>query len=375
MNVFIYTRAMVPERVQKVGEAVDLERLLMNADYVSNSVPLTSKTCGMIGKIYKNPRAGEVQMSRRDKLKGIVVSLPTPTKGNYEIDVPTLKDHVRWLVDQGLVEGKAVLMAAGGLGGGYFLTREEHEVVMKVLVDAANGKVPTMTGVFESCSKEAVIRAKMAEDIGIDFLQVNPPHYMAPADDETYTHYKMISDGANVGIMVYNTPWAAVNYEIRPPLMERLVELDNVVGVKWTSFDAVNFITMIKQFSDQLNFIINSVLISLSFQLGSKGYISLLGNIAPKAELYLHDILLKKDYATFDREFKRLHAWREVMGSAEALSYQGVGEASITNAIFEAIGKPVGPPMPPQRRVSPEAVRKVKEILEKNRVLETVPVK
>jgi len=305
-------------------------------------------------------------MKKREKLRGVVVSLPTPTKENYEIDYERFKEHVSWLIDQGLLEGKAVLMGAGGLGEGYFLTREEHERIMKSLVDASNGKVPTMTGIFDICTKEAVRRAKMAEDVGIDFLQVNPPHYLAPADEEVYTHYKMINDSADVGIMVYNTPWCAMRYEIRPQLMERLLNLENIAGVKWASFDPINFVNMLKQFSGKLNFIDNSTLISLAFQLGAKGYISLLGNIAPKAELYLLSLLEKQKYGKFDEEFKRLHAWREVLRSAEEMGYSGVGEGTITKAIFEAAGKPIGPPLPPQRRVGKEDLEKIRKLLGKN---------
>ncbi|MDH5687101.1 MAG: dihydrodipicolinate synthase family protein [Candidatus Bathyarchaeota archaeon] len=309
-------------------------------------------------------------MNRKDKLKGIVVSLPTPTEEKYEINYDRFKEHVSWLVSEGLIESKAVLMGAGGLGEGYFLTREEHEKIMEALADAANGNVPTMTGIFQSCTKEAVRRAKTAEDVGVDFLQVNPPHYLAPLDEEVYAHFKMINDNADIGIMVYNTPWCAMNYEIKPELMEKLAKLDNVVGVKWTSFDPVNLVTMPKQFSNRLNFIDNSTLISLAFQLGAKGYISLLGNVAPKAELYLLDLLESRRYEKFDQEYKRLHAWREVLGSAEEMGFQGVGEGTITKAIFEAVGRPIGPPLPPQRRVRKENLERIKALFRKHKVFD-----
>ncbi len=309
-------------------------------------------------------------MFKKDSLKNIVVSMPTPTKKDYEVDYARLKEHVSWLVSQGLVEGKAVLMGAGGLGEGYFLTREQHEKIMETLVDAANGKVPTMTGIFDICTKEALRRAKFAEDVGINFLQVNPPHYLPPADDEVYTHIKTINDGAEVGIMVYNTPWCAMNYEIKPGLMEKLCELDNVAGVKWYSRDPVNFVTMIKRFSDKLNFIDNSGLISVVFQLGAKGYISFLGNLAPKAELYLLGLLKEKKYDEFDREHKRLHAWRDALGSAEEMSMAGAGEGTISKAIFEAIGKDFGPPVPPQKQLDKETIEKLRHLLAKHKVLD-----
>ena len=329
-----------------------------------------SESTGIDAKAYVSCQVNSQNMNRKDKLKGIVVSLPTPTEEKYEINYDRFKEHVSWLVSEGLIESKAVLMGAGGLGEGYFLTREEHEKIMEALADAANGNVPTMTGIFQSCTKEAVRRAKTAEDVGVDFLQVNPPHYLAPLDEEVYAHFKMINDNADIGIMVYNTPWCAMNYEIKPELMEKLAKLDNVVGVKWTSFDPVNLVTMPKQFSNRLNFIDNSTLISLAFQLGAKGYISLLGNVAPKAELYLLDLLESRRYEKFDQEYKRLHAWREVLGSAEEMGFQGVGEGTITKAIFEAVGRPIGPPLPPQRRVRKENLERIKALFRKHKVFD-----
>ena len=46
-------------------------------------------------------------------LRGIVVSLPTPAKENYELDHQKFGKHVKWLGSQGLVKGKALLMGAG----------------------------------------------------------------------------------------------------------------------------------------------------------------------------------------------------------------------------------------------------------------------
>ena len=55
------------------------------------------------------------------------------------------------------------------------------------------------------------------------------------------------------------------------------------------SYDPINFITVLKQFSDRLRFMDNSTLTSLAVKLGAKGYVSLLGNIVPKTELRLLD--------------------------------------------------------------------------------------
>jgi dihydrodipicolinate synthase/N-acetylneuraminate lyase len=266
-------------------------------------------------------------------------------------------------------------MIAGGLGEGYFLTREEHERLISAGVDAANGKVPIMTGIFDTCTKESAARAKTASDVGVDFLQVNPPHYMKPVDDEVFMHLEMINDATEAGLMVYNTPWAAMNFEIKPKLVERLLTLDHMVGLKWTSFDPNIWIDVLREFHDKLNIIDNSSMTDIAYQLGAKGYITLLGALAPKSELHLLSLLEGKKWDEFAKESGRLTAWRKVLGSAEELSYEGVGEGSMSKAVFEAAGKDFGPPLPPQRRIGKQTIEVIRKILADNGMFSVLEVK
>ena len=59
--------------------------------------------------------------SRRDKLVGAVVSLPTFTDDQHNLLLDRQRKHIRWLIGQGITEGTGVLMASGGYGEGYFL--------------------------------------------------------------------------------------------------------------------------------------------------------------------------------------------------------------------------------------------------------------
>jgi 4-hydroxy-tetrahydrodipicolinate synthase len=303
-----------------------------------------------------------IPVYQKEQLKGVVVSLPTPTTEDYRIDYDRFNENVSWLIEKGLVEGKAVLMCAGGFGEGYFLTREEHRKIMQALVETAEDRVPTMTGVFQTNTREAIERAKMAEEIGIDFLLIFPPRYTQPVDEEVFTHYKMINDAADVGIVLYNTPWSAMNYEIKANLVERLIPLKNVVGAKWTSYDPVNLVTVYRRFSDRLNIIDNSTVVSLAYRLGAKGFISLYANVAPGAILHLVNLLEAHEYDEFDAEYAKLHSWRDALRSGE-IDCRGLGEGTNCKALMEAAGKQMGPPLPPQRRISETDVRKLRKYL------------
>jgi 4-hydroxy-tetrahydrodipicolinate synthase len=313
-------------------------------------------------------------MAKKDRVKGVVISMPTPTKGKYELDLPKLKDHISWVIDEGMVEGKAVVMAGAGLGTGYFLTREEQQSVMKTLVDAANGRVPTATGIFDSCTKDAVTRAKMAQDIGVDFLQMNTPHYQAPSDNEVFAHYKAVNDATDCGILAYNTPWASMNFDITPPLLDRLIQLDNFVSLKWTSDHPNNLITVLKEYSKKVAIIDNSSMNTLAYSYGAKAYIPVfIAHIAPKVELYFSSLLETKQYQKFDQERAKLMApWRKALALAPEITAPYAGEGTDAHAYFEAIGKPMGAPVLPQWQVSKESVALFRAGLKKYRFFETL---
>lgn len=303
-----------------------------------------------------------MNLSRREKLVGVVVSVPTPCDEDYRIKFDQLAEHIKWLIDNGLTTGTGVIMVSGGMGEGYFLNMEQYRKVLKTAVEAAENKVPIMGGLFELNALTAVEKAKYAEEVGVNFIQVNPPHYTMPSDEEVFTYYKMISDNADVGIMVYNTPWAAMNFEIRAPLMAKLVKLKNVVGVKWSSFDWGNFVECLKLFADKVNFIDNMGTV-VGHMRGMKGFISSIANFAPEVELKRWELLKKEDYVSYMKESDRVTAWSAEISAAEEVGHIGVGEGTFNNAIMEAVGKPFGPPFPPQRRISKEGVAKIRKAI------------
>lgn len=305
---------------------------------------------------------------KKDRVRGVVVSTPTFCTDKYEVRYERIAEHVNWLVEHGIREGDGVIMAAGGLGEGYFLNDEEHYKIMDTLVEAADGRVPTMVGFFELDGRTAVRKAKYAEETGVDFLQVNPPHYTQPVEDEVFEYYRMINDAAEIGIAVYNTPWCAMGFEIRAPLIAKLVELDNVAAVKWSSRDFGNFVDVLKKFADKVNFIDNVGNV-LGHMMGMKGFISHVANFNPEVELKLWELLNKGEYMEYMKEHDRTHGWQAEVSAAEDITHRGLGEGTTAKGILEAVGLDVGPPFPPQKRMSKEEVEKIRRIIIKSGIL------
>jgi len=176
-----------------------------------------------------------VNEARKKKLVGPVIALRTFRTDDGKLNLEKQRRHLRWLIDQGITEGNGVVMGAGGGGEGYFMDDSEWRAVVELTAEECRGRVPCIAGIFELSARAAARKAKIAADLGMDFVQLQPPHYMVPTDDEVFHHYKLVNDAADIGIMCYNSPWAMPKpgFELTPPLLERLMKLENVVGVKW----------------------------------------------------------------------------------------------------------------------------------------------
>lgn len=313
--------------------------------------------------------------SRKERLQGVVISLPTFCDSDYNLLLDRQRKHIRWLIDHGIREGAGVLMIAGGLGEGYFLDDDEFRKLADVLSDEADGEVPTMIGVFELSARRAVAKARYAAEAGIDFVQMNPPHYMVPSEDDVFAHYQHVNDAADIGIVAYNTPWAMPKpgFEFTAPLLERLADLDNVVGIKWASHDVRHYCRILRLFSDRFNFIDNMLVFSLGPRLGTKGFISSHGNAAPRLALKLWELLEADDYDGYDELWVK-HRFDPFIKTIrpEEVEWVGVGEGPTMKLRLRAMGLDAGPAFPAQTSPSEEYAQALAKALEASGILEWV---
>jgi 4-hydroxy-tetrahydrodipicolinate synthase len=313
--------------------------------------------------------------TRKEKLVGVVASLPSFCDDDYNLLLDRQRKHIRWLIDHGLKEGSAVLMISGGLGEGYFLDDDEWRAMADVLAVEARGEVATMIGVFELSARRAAKKAKYAADAGIDFVQLAPPHYMVPSENDVYGHYKYVNDNADVGIMAYNIPWAMPKpgFEFTARLLERFAELENVVGVKWSSHDIRHYLGMLRLFSDRFNFIDNMMIFSLGFRLGMKGFINFHANVAPRLALKYWELLQQKKYDEFDEIYlkMRFDPFLKVVRPEEQ-AWVGVGEGPTSRLTLRALGMEAGPAFPAQTEPPQEYLERARSAIEAGGIHEWV---
>lgn len=311
----------------------------------------------------------------RDKLIGVVISLPTWVDEDHNLLLKQQKRHIEWLVEKGITTGEAVILGAGGLGEGYFLSDEEWYHITGTVAEAADGKVPTMMGIFELSAREAAKKAQYAAEAGIDFIQLAPPHYMVPSEDDVFYHYEYVNDRADIGIMAYNVPWAMPQpgFDFTEELIHRFLELEHVAGIKWSSFNHKHYLRVLRTFHQKLNFIDNMMIFSLGAKLGMKGFIDFHANAAPRLSLHLWELLKAKKYDEFDELYLKIRfdPYLKTV-TPEMREWVGVGEGPTTRLTCYLLGLDAGPFYPAQAPLSEEYIEGARKAIENSGTLDWV---
>ncbi|MCX6030371.1 MAG: dihydrodipicolinate synthase family protein [Chloroflexi bacterium] len=316
-----------------------------------------------------------MNFSRKEKLVGVVVSLPTFTDADHHVLLEPLRKHVRWLVEKGLRTGSAVLMGSAGLGEGYFLSHDEFCSIVDVLADAAAGRVPTMVGIFELSAREAARKASYAAKAGIDFVQLALPHYMAPSEQDVLNHFRYVNDAADIGLVAYNIPWAmpAPGFELTANILEQFTHLENVVGVKWSCNSIWHYLRMLRLFRDRLNFIDNMIIMSLGMRLGARGFIDWYANAAPNLSLKFWELLKAGKYDEYDTLYLKLRFDPSLaVVNPEQQSWIGMGEGPTARQRLRLLGLDSGPSFPAQEPMPPSYDESVRRGIESSGILEWV---
>ncbi len=211
--------------------------------------------------------------TRRDRLTGCYVTIPTLFHDDAElsVDLDAIGQHVRFLLEGGLRTGTGVLLAGGAAGDFSTLTFDERCAVAERVVGEAAGRIPVAMGAQTTSTAELVRLAQAAERVGADFIQVSPPFYFAPTEGDFFEYVQAGADAADVGLIIYNTFWTG--FGVSTGMVERLTEIPNVVGLKWSTPDAamMTFEDVVERFAGRFAIIDNQNRYVTSHMLGRPG--------------------------------------------------------------------------------------------------------
>ncbi len=157
---------------------------------------------------------------------GSIPALVTPFTAG-EVDLPALREFVDWQV----TEGSSGLVPCGTTGEVATLTADEHAAVVKATIDAAAGRVPVIAGCGSYSTAESLRKMKVSRELGADAALVVVPYYNKPSQAGIAAHFRALSEGCDLPIVVYNVPSRTVA-DISVDTLGEVARLRNVVGIK-----------------------------------------------------------------------------------------------------------------------------------------------
>ncbi|GAB7535518.1 dihydrodipicolinate synthase family protein [Burkholderia sp. 3C] len=164
---------------------------------------------------------------------GIIAYPITPFTANDTLDLPALRAGIDRLVDSGV----HAIAPLGSTGESAYLSEDEWNEAAEASIGQVARRVPVVVGISDLTTRNAIRRARFAEQAGADAVMVLPISYWKLAEQEIFDHYAAIAASVGTPIMVYNNP-ATSGVDMSPQLIARLVrEIDNVTMVKESTGD------------------------------------------------------------------------------------------------------------------------------------------
>jgi 4-hydroxy-tetrahydrodipicolinate synthase len=217
-------------------------------------------------------------------LCGFASALPTPIRGPL-IDDDGFAAFCDWQIEQGI----SALVVNGTTGEAPTLALREQDRLVRIAVEAADGRVPVIAGAGSNSTVHAIELARQAEDAGADALLVVTPYYNKPSQEGLFRHFRAAHDACGVPIILYDVP-SRTGCTLSTETICRLAELPRIVGLKDATGDLTRPGLLRKLLGDRFRLLSGDDATALDFiGLGGDGCISVLSNVVPKPcqRLYL----------------------------------------------------------------------------------------
>jgi 4-hydroxy-tetrahydrodipicolinate synthase len=211
---------------------------------------------------------------------GCGTAIVTPFRADGSVDEPALWALVNWQIESGV----DFLVACGSTGEAATLEEDEWLNTVRIVVEAAAGRVPVWGGCTHNCTKTLLRQANLLTRVhGLSAVLSANPYYNKPSQEGQYQHFLALARAVDpLPVCVYNVPGrTAVNLE--PETVARLAaSARNIQAIKEASGKLTQFAELshilprgFKIFSGDDNLTLAAI------GVGAHGLISVASNEAP----------------------------------------------------------------------------------------------
>ena len=143
--------------------------------------------------------------SHTPRHRGIYPVVPTTFAENGDLDLPSQKRCVDFMIDAG-ANGLAIL---ANFSEQFALSDEEREVLTQTILEHVAGRVPVIVTTTHFSSKICAERSRRAQDLGAAMVMVMPPYHGATIrvpEAKLVEFFASLSDAIDMPIMIQDAP-------------------------------------------------------------------------------------------------------------------------------------------------------------------------
>jgi 4-hydroxy-tetrahydrodipicolinate synthase len=164
---------------------------------------------------------------------GCGTALVTPFRADGALDEAALWSLVNWQIDSGI----DFLVACGSTGEAATLDEDEWLETIRIVVEAAAGRVPVWAGCTHNCTRVLVRQASLLRHVhGLSAVLSASPYYNKPTQEGQFQHFVALARAVHpLPVTLYNVPGrTAANLE--PATVARLAAAaPNIQAIKESS--------------------------------------------------------------------------------------------------------------------------------------------
>jgi 4-hydroxy-tetrahydrodipicolinate synthase len=164
---------------------------------------------------------------------GCGTALVTPFRADGAIDEAALWALVNWQIESGM----DFLVACGSTGEAATLDEDEWLQAVRIIVEAAAGRVPVWAGCTHNCTRTLVRQASLLRHVhGVSAVLSASPYYNKPTQEGQYQHFLALARAVHpLPVALYNVP-GRTGVNLDPATVVRLVAASpNIQAIKESS--------------------------------------------------------------------------------------------------------------------------------------------
>ncbi|HEY3563165.1 MAG TPA: dihydrodipicolinate synthase family protein [Kribbella sp.] len=254
------------------------------------------------------------------RFAGVVPPIVTPLTAERTVDAASLERLVEHLLSAG-VDG---VFALGSSGETVFLSDDQRDRALEVIVKTVGGSVPVLAGCIEPSTQRVIDRTAAAVRLGVEAVVTTAPFYAIVGPHEIERHFRAIAAAVPVPVFAYDIP-VCVHTKLSVELLTRLAADGVLAGVKDSSGDDVAFRQLCLAVQD-VDFSLltgHEVVVDAMMLAGASGSVPGLGNVDPEGYVRLHRACVAGDWQAARREQDRLTRLFRIVDAADPATSAG----------------------------------------------------